>query len=49
MQYIFARTVTFLLITEKITRVTKHVKVAMTLNHAHLESQSFVQFVLGVL
>ena len=40
---------TFLLITEKITRVPKHVKVAMTLNHAHLESLNFVRFVLGVL
>ena len=44
-----ARTVTFLLITEKITRVPKHVKVAMTLNLAHLESLNFVRFVLGVL
>ena len=44
-----ARTVTFLLITENITRVPKHVKVAMTPNHAHLKSQNFVQFVLGVL
>ena len=44
-----ARTVTFLFITEKITRVPKHVKVAMTLNRAHLESQNFAQFVLGIL
>ena len=35
--------------TEKITRVPKHVKVAMTLYRAHLESQNFAQFVLGVL
>ena len=40
---------TFLLITEKITRVPKHVKVAMTLNRAHLESQNFARFVLEVL
>ena len=40
---------TFLIIAEKVTRVPKHVKVAMTLNLAHLESLNFVQFVLGVL
>ena len=44
-----ARTVTFLLIAENITRVPKHVKVAMTLNRVHLESQNFAQFFLGVL
>ena len=43
-----ARTVTFLLIAENINRVPKHVKVAMTLNRAHLESQNFARFVFGV-
>ena len=38
-----------LLKAEKITRVPKHVKDAMTLNRVHLETQNFVRLVLGVL